>query len=88
MYNNFKQAKAQSLILDTAVDDASNKLKAIASTGKLGNGLVSDAVKGTNEYRIAKAEYDVLFARLRSFNAVYVKLYAKDLAAERKLRRA
>jgi hypothetical protein len=46
-------------------------------------GLTPDTVKEAPEWRAAKARVDKAFARLRSFNATFVKRFAKELRAER-----
>lgn len=50
-------------------------------------GLTPDDVRARPDYRIAKQAMDKAFAALRAFNAVYVKRYKNELAAERKLKR-
>lgn len=49
-------------------------------------GLVSDEVRVTPEYQQAKAAFDRSFARLRAFNAVFVKQYKRERAADRAAR--
>lgn len=51
-------------------------------------GLVPDHVRCSAEYRAAKRAYDSAFARLRSFNARFVKAYATEIREERRNRRA
>lgn len=49
-------------------------------------GLVPDEIRASEEYRLHKSAYDRAFQQLRRLNGVYVKLYAKELAAERQSR--
>jgi hypothetical protein len=47
------------------------------------NGLTPDAVKASDAYRQAKANYAYAFGTLRRVNAVFVKVYKRDIKAER-----
>ena len=78
----FEVAKAESALLEKEVDAASAALQ-VFPRGPMG--LVSEA---TPEYRAAKARFQKAFARLRAFNAVFTKRFAKELRAERSQRYA
>ena len=79
----FEEAKAEVALLEKEVDAANEVLKTFPR-GTMG--LTPDAVATTPEYRAAKARFQKAFARLRAFNAVYVKRFAKELRAERDIR--
>jgi len=84
---SFAIAKATASLLNSDYDAAIRNLKAIPGVGSGQMGLTPDDVRARPDYRIAKAAMDKAFAELRAFNAVYVKRYKKELAAERKLKR-
>ena len=81
----FEEAKSAKADLEAAVEHAAAKLKAFPK-GPMG--LTPDDVKFGPEFRAAKAAHEQAFKRLRSFNAVYVKLFKTELAEERRSRRA
>jgi len=76
----FEEAKAESALINKAVDAASEALQAFPR-GPLGG--TSEAARATPEFRAAKDRFQKAFARQRAFNAVYVKRFAKELRAER-----
>ena len=77
---NYQADKQKQQELENATEEASKIMKAFPR----GNiGLVADAVKNTMEYKLAKRNFDVSFQALRSFNAVFVKKWRKELAKER-----
>ena len=75
---SFESAKKQAELLNHAVDITTAVLKAFP-TGAMG--LTPDDVKASDTYKAAKKSFDTAFARLRAFNAVFVKQYKKELAA-------
>ncbi|MGE5732779.1 MAG: hypothetical protein ACM37U_12605 [Gemmatimonas sp.] len=79
----FEQAKAEGAALESELSAAEQELK-VFPRGPMG--LTPDAVKALPEYRAAKARVDKAFARLRAFNGVFVKRFAKELRAERAAR--
>lgn len=81
-------AKVTASLLDADYSAACKNLRAIHGVGSGPLGLTPDSVRARTDYRIAKAAFDKAFADLRAFNAGYVKKYRKELAAERKVRRA
>lgn len=85
---SFAIAKVTAQLLDADFNAACKVLKAITSVGSGPFGLTPDSVKLMPQYRIAKAHVDKTFAELRAFNQTYVKRFKKELAAERKARRA
>lgn len=76
----FEEAKAEGALLENEVNAADEALKAFPR-GTMG--LVSDVVAATPEYRAAKTRFQKAFTRLREFNAVFTKRFAKELRAER-----
>ena len=46
-------------------------------------GLVIEEIRMTDAYKEKKALYQVVFNKLRNLNGKYVKVYKKELAAER-----
>lgn len=76
----FEQAKAEAARLDAEAEAAGQELRAFPRGP---TGLTPDAVRATPEYRAANARYQKAFARLRDFNAGYVKKFAKELREER-----
>lgn len=84
-HDAFTRALAIRNVLDRDVDDLSAELRRFP-VGPMG--LTTDAAKASPEYRATKIAYDGAFARLRAFNASFVKTFAREIAAERKTRRA
>jgi len=76
--------------IDARLRAASAELKAL--TDELGGtgpmGLTPDHVKADPRWQQAKARFDTLFQALRQFNAVYVRKFKRELAAERRARTA
>lgn len=87
---NFAIAKQAADELSYAFTESSNALNAfVASHGGAGQmGLTPDHVKAMPEYQALKRSFDIAFAALRNFNAMYTKKYKRELAAERAARRA
>lgn len=87
----FEQAKVEEAKVEREMSEAEQALKFITAevAQRLGvpergpTGLTPGIVKETPEWRAAKTRVDKSFARLRSFNATFVKRFAKELRAER-----
>jgi len=79
----FEEAKAEEALLENEMSEAQAAINAFPRGP---TGLTPDAVKATPEWRAAKTRVDKAFARLRAFNAVFVKRFAKELRAERSAR--
>ena len=87
----FEQAKIEEAKVEREMSEAEQALNFI--TAELAQrfgvpergpmGLTPDIVNEAPEWRAAKARVDRAFAQLRSFNAVFVKRFAKELRAER-----
>lgn len=82
--HDYELDKAHQVFLEAAVDVTSAIMKAFP---KGAMGLTPDDVRVSDTYKAAKKSFDTAFANLRSFNAIYVKKYSKELAIERKLKR-
>jgi hypothetical protein len=77
---NFEQAKAKALALWEAHADAAAVL-AVFPKGAMG--LTPDAVKASPEWQAAYRIERAAFAELRTFNAMYVKRFKKEIYAAR-----
>lgn len=76
----FDEALLQAEALNTEYLAAGSRLEAFP-TGPMG--LTPDDVKRTPEFQQAKRQYEVVFQRLRTFNAWYTKTFKKELHAHR-----
>jgi hypothetical protein len=54
---------------------------------RLANGLVTDDVAATPEYKAAKAAFNKAFAQLRQFNGAFMKLFKNEYRAYRNQKR-
>lgn len=81
----FQQFKSTQAKIQARMEVAGAKLQTYPRGAM---GLTPDDVKNSEEYKADKSEYALAFAQLRQLNGTYIKLYAKELAAERKQRRA
>jgi len=81
---NYSQAKARQTELYQAEKEAGDRLKAIPGVGSGPMGLTPDSVKASPEYRKAKADYDLAFANLRSFNSWFTRTFKKEIRQERR----
>lgn len=86
-YMSFAIAKVTASLLESDHSTASRNFKSTPGVGSGPMGLTPDDIRARPDYRIAKQAMDKAFAELRAFNAVYVKRYKNELAAERKLKR-
>lgn len=82
---SYEDARAESDLLNAEMLAAGDALQ-LFPRGP--TGIAPDAIKTTPQFRAAKKRFDVAFAALRKFNAVYVKKFAKELRAERSARYA
>jgi hypothetical protein len=85
-YADFATAKATSERLEAEYEAAGRALSAISGGGPLG--LTPASVRATPEWQAAKKASDTAFSRLRVFNAVYARIFKKEIARERDERRA
>jgi hypothetical protein len=79
----FEEAKAEGALLEKEMAEAEAVIRAFPRGAM---GLPPESVRLSPEYRAAKARTDKAFARLRAFNGVFVKRFAKELRAERDAR--
>jgi hypothetical protein len=80
----YQEARAQADALNA---DATKLGQALQLFPRSPAGLVTDETRLSPEYQAAKQAYAVAFKKLRDFNAVYTKRYAKEIAADRAARR-
>ena len=80
----FTEAKAQLTRLWDANTLAGCKLSAFLDAHPKGAmGLTPDAVRAMPEYIRLNNAYRLTFAALKKYNAAYVKLYRKEILADR-----
>lgn len=82
----FDEAKALQAALEASVARAGAWLDHLRGDHRTVLGLTPDEVKFSREWQRGKAVYDAAFRRLREFNRVFVKAYARELRAERRER--
>lgn len=80
----FEIAKATRDKLAADVARTSAVLQTFPTEGPMN--LTPDAVKFSPMFRAAKAQFDAAFQRLRAFNTVFVKQFAKEIREERRAR--
>ena len=85
---NYTEATAQRDSLEAAYKAVSGLFNEIPGVGSGPCGLTPDAVKFSPEFRAAKATYQKAFDNLRAFNSYYVKVFKKQIAADREKRAA
>jgi hypothetical protein len=78
--NPFEDAKAELALIEKEMAAAEAVMHAFPRGAM---GLPPESVRLSPEYRTAKARTAKAFARLREFNAVFTKRFAKELRAER-----
>lgn len=81
----FEEAKLTKALLenDVAVTNA-----ALALFPRNAMGLTPGDVKASAEFRGAKLAFERSFAKLRTFNSMFIKKFAKEVRQERLTRRA
>ncbi len=88
MSTTFTAATAQRDALSYEVTRLAVVVAAIPGVGSGPMGLTPDAVRATPAYREGAAVYAVAFAKLRRFNAGYVKAFKVELRNARRARDA
>lgn len=78
----FAKAKERAAQLEAEYEHAGRALKALSGGGPMN--MTPDRVRATPEWKKAKHEADAAFAALRSFNAVYVRRFKREIAQERR----
>lgn len=81
---SYEEAKREHDILEERVSLTGAALRAFPRDGRMG--LVTESARTSPEYRAAKAAGDSAFTALRDFNSVFVKMFAKEMRAERAAR--
>lgn len=79
----YEEAKSQRDELEKSVKGMSDMLNEFPKTSL---GLTTDEAKATARYKYARQGMDIAFARLRNFNARFVKVFAEEIRAERRAR--
>ncbi|WP_234050142.1 MULTISPECIES: hypothetical protein [unclassified Xanthobacter] len=82
----FDEAKALQASIEASVARAGAWLDHLRGDHRTVLGLTPDEVKFSREWQRGKAVYDAAFRRLREFNRMFVKAYARELRAERRER--
>lgn len=75
----FEDAKAEHALIAKEVDAASVALQTFPRSPM---GGVRDDIREAPEFRAANERFQKAFARLRAFNTIYVKRFAKELRTE------
>jgi hypothetical protein len=86
--SEFRKAQRIADDLNDEVDRASARLNQISGASKGPMGLIPAHIKAKPAWKSAKRDYDRAFAKLRAFNSKYVKVFKKELAEERRQKRA
>jgi len=73
-----------SKMLNDEVNKCGDVLTSVIGDNKYSNGLATDEVKKTNEYKVAKNKFAAAFKRLRDFNGATPKELKREAS---KLRR-
>lgn len=84
---NFAAFKAAQALLDAELSAATEAIKEIPGHASGPMGLTPSAVKALPAWQAARARVDRAFAAVRAFNGANVKLYARELRAERDAKR-
>lgn len=82
-YSGYEDAKAQRDALEEEMSLATAEIKSFPRGAM---NLVPDHVKASPEYRSAKLRTDRAFAKLRAFNAEFVKRFKEEIRADRSSR--
>ena len=82
--STYLEAKAHRDALQATVQATSDALRSRSGGGPMG--MTPGHVRSTPEWQTARRAYDLAFQRLRNFNEHFVKQYAKEIRAERRMR--
>jgi hypothetical protein len=80
----YEEAKAHKLILEKKNNTDSSALQFFERNAM---GLIPDHVRETPEWKSAKKAFDSSFAELRNFNGWFVKMFKKEISADRNYKR-
>jgi hypothetical protein len=81
----FEEAKLTKALME---NDVAETNAALALFPRSAMGLTPDDVKASPEFRAAKVAFEKSFGKLRAFNGVITKKFAKEMRQERLMRRA
>lgn len=82
---NFQDAKLFADLLHAEYTILGKALNVVCnSVPKTSMGLTSPEVKATKEYKEASNRFNIAQAKLQNFNKSYVKLFKKEIAADRR----
>ena len=81
----YSEAKAVHDGLESKVSELSAALQRFP---RKENGLTPDEVTFSPEYRQARADYEAAAKKLSAFDKLFVKIFAKEIRAERRARYA
>lgn len=85
---DFEQARARYDELNERAAIAGRALAAYPGAGSGPLGLTPDDVKRSPGFIAAQRAYRVAFEQARTFNAIYCRRFKRELAEERRARRA
>lgn len=77
----FEEYKAERDRLSAFCSDIGRELSAYPKNEM---GMTIEGIRNTQEYQNKRKLYNSMFRQLRNLNGVYVKVYRKELANERK----
>ena len=85
---DYQAAKTIADQLHATVKATGKALGSIEGVGTGSMGLTPDSVKRSEEYKAARAAYDLAHHRARTFNATYVRTFKNEIRADRRARLA
>ena len=87
LYENSKatasRLEAEVRVSAKKAEEIRNRLGGTVSVGPIG-GLTPDHIKNHPDYKAAKTEYDNNFRKLQNHNQMHTKIFAKEMANERR----
>ena len=86
--NSFIEYKAIQATLEAKYAEASQAINSIPDISDGIMGLTHDSVKASPEWKSANDDLALAFANLRNFNKWFTSVFAANLRAERKTKRA
>lgn len=84
--DKYEDAKHMKAFLEESHRNACEVLASIIGNERNSIGLTSDTIKQSDAYIAARREKEAAFDRIRWFNVAYVKKFARDIRAERRLK--
>ena len=80
---NYEEAKLRKQELEEKNNEHSVRLNTFEKNSL---GMTPDHIRELPEYQKAKQDFDRSFAELRNFNGQYVKMFKKEIQADRRKR--